>query len=103
LTILQRPRNSDEELLLLTYNYRPEIGILQDIYAAQWIKDYTLATAKYMLGQAREKFSTIAGPQGGTQLNGGALKSEATAEMEKLETELMQQVTGGHGYTFVIG
>lgn len=103
LTILQRPRNSDEELLLLTYNYRPEIGILQDMYAAQWIKDYTLATAKYMLGQAREKFATIAGPQSGTQLNGGALKTEATSEMEKLETELMQQITGGHGYTFVIG
>lgn len=103
LTLLQRPRNSDEEILMFTYNYRPEIGILQDIYAAQWIKDYTLATAKMMIGQAREKFATIAGPQSGTQLNGTALKSEAAGEIEKLEKELMEQVTGGKGYNFIIG
>ena len=103
LTILQRPRNSDEEVMLRTSNYRPEIGILQDVYAGQWIKDYALATAKFMLGQAREYFSTIVGPGGATSLNGSALKAEATAEMERLETELMQQVTGGHGYYFIIG
>jgi len=103
LTILQRPRNSDEELLLYTYNYRPDIGILNDVYAAQWVKDYTLANCKVMLGQAREKFAQIAGPQGGTSLNGGALKIEGQAEIDKLETDLMQQVAGGGGYTFIIG
>jgi hypothetical protein len=103
LTMLQRPRNSDEELLLYTYNYRPDIGILNDVYAAQWIKDYTLANCKYMLGQAREKFASIAGPQGGTALNGSSMKSEAQQEMEKLEKELTEQVAGGSGYTFVIG
>ena len=45
--------------------------------AEQWIKDYTLASCKYMLGEAREKFATIAGPQGGTSLNGSTLKAEA--------------------------
>ncbi len=103
LTLLQRPRNSDEELMLYCYNYRPDIGILNDVYATQWVKDYTLSNCKLMLGQAREKFAQIAGPQGGTALNGGALKSEATAEMEKLEKELMEQVAGGRGYTFIIG
>ena len=103
LTILQRPRNSDEELLLYTYNYRPDLGILNDVYAQQWIKDYTLANCKMMIGQAREKFAQIAGPQGGTSLNGAALKTEATAEIERLETELATQVAGGRGYTFIIG
>lgn len=103
LTILQRPRNSDEELLLYTYNYRPDLGILNDMYAAQWIKDYTLANCKLMLGQAREKFGSIAGPQGGTNLNGTAMKSEAQAEIEKLEQDLATQVAGGRGYTFIIG
>lgn len=103
LTLLQRPRNSDEEVLMFTYNYRPEIGILQDMYAGQWIKDYTLATAKIMIGQAREKFATIAGPQAGTQLNGSQLKTEGAAEIEKLEKELTEQVTGGKGYYFIIG
>jgi GTPase involved in cell partitioning and DNA repair len=56
-----------------------------------------------MLGQAREKFASIAGPQGGTALNGSAMKSEAQTEMEKLEQELATQVAGGRGYTFIIG
>lgn len=103
LTLLQRPRNSDEELLLYVYNYRPDIGILNDVYASQWVKDYTLANCKLMLGQAREKFASIAGPQGGTALNGSAMKSEAQTEMEKLEQELATQVAGGRGYTFIIG
>lgn len=102
LTILQRPR-AQEQVLLWTYNYRPDFTILEDIYAKQWIRDYTLANCKLMLGEAREKFAQIAGPQGGTSLNGTAMKNEAKGDMEKLEQELMQQVTGGAGYTFIIG
>jgi hypothetical protein len=89
--------------MLYCYNYRPDIGILNDVYATQWVKDYTLANCKLMLGQAREKFAQIAGPQGGTSLNGAALKSEAATEIERLETELATQVAGGRGYTFIIG
>jgi hypothetical protein len=103
LTLLQRPRNSDEELMLYCYNYRPDISILNDVYAAQWIKDYTLANCKIMIAQAREKFAQIAGPQGGSSLNGSALKTEAQAEIEKLESDLVTQVAGGRGYTFIIG
>jgi hypothetical protein len=102
LTILQRPR-AQEQVLLWTYNYRPDFVILEDIYANQWIKDYTLANCKMMVGEAREKFSTVAGPQGGSSLNGTALKQEAKEMITQLETELMQQVTGGQGYTFIIG
>jgi hypothetical protein len=102
LTILQRPR-ADEKVLLYVYNYRPDSQLLDDYMAIQWIKDYTLASCKYMLGEARSKFATIAGPQGGSSLNGDALKQEAQAEMEKLETEVSQQVSGGTGYGFLIG
>ena len=102
LTLLQRPR-AEEELLLYAYNFRPDSELLKDYLASQWIKDYTLAVCKYMLGEARSKFATIAGPQGGSTLNGDALKSEAQAEMEKLETDVMNQVAGGVGYSFTIG
>jgi hypothetical protein len=102
LTILQRPR-ADENILIYAYNYRPDSQIIGDYLAIQWIKDYTLATCKYMLGEARSKFSTIAGPQGGTTLNGDTLKSEAQQEMEKLDTELATSIPGGGGYTFLIG
>ena len=102
LTIMQRPRGN-EQVLIWTYNYRPDFVILQDIYANQWIKDYTLANCKMMMGEAREKFTQIAGPQGGSALNGTAMKAEAKEMITQLEAELMQQVTGGQGYTFIIG
>ena len=102
LTILQRPR-ADEEILLWCYNYRPDFELYSDYKAYQWIKDYTLANCKYMLGEARSKFSTIAGPGGGTTLNGDTLKSEAQQDMEKLEKELDMAAAGGVGYGFLIG
>ena len=102
LSILQRPR-ADEEILLYAYNYRPDFELLEDYLAQQWIKDYTLAKCKYMLGEARSKFATIAGPQGGSSMNGDALKTEAQSEIEKLEAEVATQVSGGAGYSFTIG
>ena len=102
LVILQRPR-AQEELLLYAYNYRPDSELLKDYLAIQWLKDYTLATCKYMLGEARSKFATVAGPQGGTSLNGDALKAEAIAEIQALDEELKLQVAGGQGYGFSIG
>ena len=102
LTLLQRPR-AEEEILLYCYNYRPDSELLSDYLAVQWIKDYTLAGCKYMLGEARSKFATIAGPQGGSTLNGDALKAEAQADMEKLDAEVSMAVAGGAGYGFTIG
>jgi|TARA_B110000259_G_scaffold188355_1_gene246692 hypothetical protein len=102
LTMLQRPR-TQETLLLFAYNYRSDEQLLIDYLASHWIKEYTLATCKFMLGEARSKFAQIAGPQGGSALNGDALKAEATAELEKLELEVSQQVAGGAGYGFLIG
>ena len=102
LTLLQRPR-AEEELLLYCYNYRPDSELLNDYLAVQWIKDYTLASCKYMLGEARSKFATIARPQGGSTLNGDTLKAEAQQEMDKLELEVAMAVPGGTGYGFLIG
>ena len=102
LTILQRPRQG-EEVLMYVYMYRPDSELFKDYLAKKWIKDYTLAKCKYMLGEARSKFNTIAGPQGGTSLNGDALKQEAIAEMERLDAEVKTQTAGGQGSSFLIG
>ena len=102
LVIQQRPR-AEESVLLWCYNSRPDFAIIDDVYAGQWIKDYSLANCKMMLGQAREKFAQIAGPQGGSSLNGAALKTEAQTEMDKLTDDLMKLVPGGSGYTWIIG
>jgi hypothetical protein len=102
LVVQQRPRG-EEEVMLWVYNTRPDWAIIDDVYAGQWIKDYSLANCKIMLGQAREKFASIAGPQGGTALNGSAIKSEGQADIDRLTLELTTAVSGGIGYTFITG
>ena len=103
LTILQRPFAQGEQILLRTQNYRPDWVLLQDIYAKQWLRDYTLATCKLMLGEARSKFGTIAGPQSAVTLNGAALISAAKEELKELDKEVDNLVSGGVPLTFVIG
>lgn len=103
LRILQRPFTEGEILMLRCQNKRPDYTIIEDLYAKQWIRDYTLANCKMMLGEARSKFGSIAGPGGSGQLNGTDLKSAAKEEMEKLEKELETLIPGGTGYTFIIG
>lgn len=102
LRVSQRPQ-TEENILVWMYNYRPDFNLFQDPYAGIWIRDYALAMSKIMLGEAREKFATIAGPQGGTSLNGAALKSEGTAMAEKLDEEIKNYQDGGQPLTFVIG
>ena len=102
LRISQRPQG-EESVLLWMYNHRPDFNLMQDNYAGIWIKDYALANCKVMLGEAREKFQTIASPQGGTSLNGTALKAEGKAEMDALELDLINYKDGSQPLTFVIG
>lgn len=102
LTIMQRPR-TEESVLIWIYNYRPDFNLLQDTYAGIWIRDYALATAKIILGEGREKFGTIPGPQSGTTLNGTALKGEGLAMIEKLDLELVNNFDNQKPMTFVIG
>jgi hypothetical protein len=86
----------------MCYNSKPDFAIITDTYAGQWIKDYALANCKLMLGQAREKFSQIAGPQGGGSLNGTAMKTEGQQEIEKLTEDLKTGITT-QGWSWIIG
>ena len=102
LVVQQRPRG-EETLLIWCYNYKPDFVLLNDPYAGIWLKDYALAQSKIILGQARSMFSQIASPQGGTTLNGDALKQEGEAAIERLETELINYSEGGKPMWFVVG
>ena len=102
LEIVRRQRNV-ETVLLWLYNNKPDGILLQDRYARPWIRDYTLAVSKTMLGEARGKFNTIAGPQGGTTLNGAELKQQGLSEMERLDAEIGNFAEGGTPHSFVIG
>jgi hypothetical protein len=103
LNILQRPFAQGEQILVQSYNFRPDWVLLQDIYAKQWLKDYTLATCKAILGEARSKFASIAGPGQAIQLNGSSLKTEADKEFERLDKEILDYTAGGTGYYFITG
>jgi len=56
----------------------------------QWIRKYTLALVKEMLGAIREKYSTIPIPGSEISLDGAALRSEAQTEKEALMTQLRE-------------
>ena len=62
-----------------------------------------VANCKLIIGEAREKFGTIAGPQGGGTLNGAAMKAEAQVSMDKLVEELKNYVDGSQPLSWVIG
>jgi hypothetical protein len=92
-----------ETVMLWVYNYKPDVMLLNDHMTFPWVQDYAYSFAKRIVGEAREKFASIAGPQGGTALNGSALKSEAQAEMDALEQQLKDYVDGSMPLTWVIG
>ena len=92
-----------EVVLLQTYNQKPDVMLLNDHLVFPWLQDYAYSFSKLILGEARSKFAQIAGPQGGTTLNGEALKSEAQAEMQKLEEDLKNYVDGSQPLTWIIG
>jgi hypothetical protein len=96
-------QNPFESVLLWIDNVKPDSMILSDVNAMPWVQEYAYAFCKMILGEARGKFSQIAGPQGGTSLNGDALKSEAKEEMAKLEEDLKTFVDGSTPLTWITG
>ena len=103
LQLIRDPKGSGEVVLLWTYNAKPEIILLSDFQISQWIKDYMVGASKYIIGEAREKFGSIAGPGGGTTLNGTAMKAEGKAAMELLIEELKKYVDYSQPLTWVQG
>jgi hypothetical protein len=103
LQVIRDPKGTGENVLLWTYNLKPEFNLLSDYQIVQWIRDYMVANCKMIIGEAREKFGTIAGPQGGGTLNGTAMKAEAQIQMDAKIEELKNYVDGSQPITFVIG
>lgn len=92
-----------EQVALHVFKTKPEEVLLKDPYARPWLRDFAIAQAKLMLGEAYSKFGSLAGPQGGINLKGDALKSEAVAEFERLEQEILNFKDSHYGMPFVVG
>ena len=103
LQLIRDPKGSGEQVLLWVYQLKPEVQLLSDYQISQWIRDYMVAASKMMVGEAREKFGTIAGPGGGSTLNGTAMKAEAQTQMDALVEQLKNYVDGSQPLTWVIG
>jgi hypothetical protein len=103
LQLIRDPKGTGESVLLWTYNLKPEFNLLSDFQISQWFRDYMVANCKMIIGEAREKFGQYAGPQGGSSLNGTAMKAEAQAQMDTLIEDLRRYVDGSQPLTWVIG
>lgn len=96
-------KGTGERILIWADVQRPELELLQDPGSGVWIGDYILAVLKGIIGEAREKFQSIAGPGGGTSLNGAAMKAESKADQERLIMELKNYVDYSQPLTWVQG
>jgi hypothetical protein len=103
LRIVRDPKGTGERVLIWADVQRTEEVLLQDPGAGVWIGDFTLAILKTIIGEAREKFGSIAGPGGGTTLNGTAMKAEGAKLQEQLIDELKRYVDYSQPLTWVQG
>lgn len=103
LQLIRDPRGSGEVVLLWTYNLKPEITLLSDMQISQWFRDCMTGAAKIIIGEAREKFTNIAGPQGGGTLNGSAMKTEGQAMIDRCIEDLKLYVDGSQPLSLIIG
>ena len=72
------------------YDFIPYANI-NDV-GKQWIRKYTLALSKELLGAIREKYSSIPIPDGEVNLDGAALRAEAQVEKDMLVTQLRENL-----------
>jgi len=100
---LLRKMRADEVVLLHVYLERPDDQLLTDPYLKSWMRDYSTAYCKRMIGEARSKYATLPGAQGGVSLNGDVLKADANAEIDKLENELKLYIDGSAPLGIMIG
>jgi hypothetical protein len=103
LRVVRDFKGTGERILIWADIQRPEVVLIQDPYAGVWIADFIIAVLKGIIGEAREKFGTIAGPSGGTTLNGTAMKAESSKLQEQLLLELKNYVDGSQPLTWVQG
>jgi hypothetical protein len=96
-------KGTGERVLLWTDNMKPEIVLLQDPTIGVWLSNFMLGQCKIIIGEAREKFSSIPGPGGGTSLNGASMKAEGKELQELCIDELKRYVDGSEPITWIQG
>ena len=96
-------KGTGERVLIWADIQRPEVELLQDPGIGVWIGDMVLGTLKVIIGEAREKYGTIAGPGGGSTLNGTAMKAEGAALQKHCIEDLGRYVDYSQPLTWIQG
>jgi len=75
-------------------NVRYDNMVYKDINhpGQQWIRKYTLALCKELLGIIRSKYGSLPIPGAETSMDGDTLRTEAAAEKEQLVTQLREML-----------
>jgi hypothetical protein len=76
---------SNAQYDFMVYSHINDVG-------KQWIRKYTLALSKELLGIIRSKYGNIPIPNAEVSLDGDALRAEATAEKEQLIEQLRENL-----------
>ena len=63
----------------------------------QWIRKYTLALCKELLGIIRSKYASVPLPGGEVSMDGDTLRTEATTEKDQLVEQLREMLTKSSG------
>lgn len=103
LRVVRDFKGTGERILIWADVQRPVEVLLQDPGAGVWIGDFVLAVLKGIIGEAREKFGSIAGPGGGSTLNGTAMKAESKALQEALLDDLRKYQDYSQPLTWIQG
>lgn len=93
---------ADEIMGLQVSRVKDVETLLRDHQAYRWLKAFTKAGVKEILGEKYGKFKQYPGAQGGTSLRGDELISEGKQEKVDLEDELTKWGDGGYGPTIHI-
>ena len=103
LRVVRDFKGTGERILIWADVQRPVEVLLHDPGAGVWIGDFVLAVLKGIIGEAREKFGSIAGPGGGSTLNGTAMKAESKALQEALLDDLRKYQDYSQPLTWIQG
>lgn len=103
LRVVRDFKGTGERVLIWADIQRPELELLMDPGVGVWIGDMILAVLKGIIGEAREKYASIAGPGGGTSLNGAAMKAESKEAQAALLDQLTKYVDYSQPLTWIQG
>lgn len=94
LTIYQWPRTQEMVVIQVAINKTLE-ELVDDVMCWNWLRQYTEAQARLILGEKYTLFATLPGAQGGATLKGTQLLQQGKEEVERLRKDIQEYADGG--------